>query len=72
MRQFPVHLENDNNTNPTGGKRKIVYGLIAGEAGWILKPQQIINKQIFFYQVSIHNYNRFGFNTIIISDFYKI
>ena len=39
---FPVYLENDNNANPTGGNRKIVYRLIAGEAGWILKPVKIV------------------------------
>ena len=41
---FPVYLENDNNSNPTGGKRKILYDLIAGEAGWILKPIEIIEE----------------------------
>jgi len=38
---FPVYLENDSNTNPTGGKRKVLYQLILGEAGWILKPDKI-------------------------------
>jgi hypothetical protein len=42
VNSFPVYRENDSNANPTGGNRKIVYGLIAGEAGWILRPQQII------------------------------
>ena len=41
---FPIYLENDSNLNPTGGKRKILYDLIAGEAGWILKPNSIIEE----------------------------
>ena len=41
---FPVYLEGDNNANPTGGKRKILYRLIAGEAGWILGPVRIIEE----------------------------
>ena len=42
VNSFPVYLENDSNANPTGGKRKILYRLIAGEAGWILKPEKIL------------------------------
>lgn len=41
---FPVYLEGDNNANPTGGKRKILYRLIAGEAGWILGPVRIVEE----------------------------
>ncbi len=40
VNSFPVYSENDTNSNPTGGKRKILYRLIAGEAGWILKPEK--------------------------------
>lgn len=39
---FPIYKPNDTNSNPTGGKREISYSLIAGEAGWILKPEKII------------------------------
>lgn len=42
VNSFPVYLENDSNANPTGGNRKIKYRLIAGEAGWILKPDKIL------------------------------
>lgn len=35
---FPVYRDGDSNANPTGGKQKIQYHLIAGEAGWILEP----------------------------------
>ena len=41
---FPVYLTTDTNANPTGGKRKIVYQLSAGEANWILKPFRIISQ----------------------------
>jgi len=42
LNKFPVYFKSDNNTNPTGGKQKIEYKLIAGEAGWILKPVKIV------------------------------
>lgn len=40
--EYLVYLEDDSNSNPNGGKRKVLYGLIAGEAGWILNPERII------------------------------
>ncbi len=42
INSFPVYLQEDSNANPTGGKRRIKYELIAGESGWILKPLEII------------------------------
>lgn len=39
---FPVYSDGDSNAKPTGGKTQILYSLIAGEAGWILEPTQII------------------------------
>ena len=39
---FPTYNENDVNSNPSGENRKIIYSLITGEAGWILKPDKII------------------------------
>lgn len=39
---FPVYLPEDSNANPTGGIRKIKYILVASEAGWILKPSELI------------------------------
>jgi len=36
VRLFPVYNQNDTNQNPTGGKRKLVYGLYPGEAAWQL------------------------------------
>ena len=38
---FPKYNKEDNNSNPTDGESKVTYQLIAGEAGWILKPLKI-------------------------------
>lgn len=40
---FPVYKENDPNAKPSGGMRKVAYRLVAGEAGWILDSQGIID-----------------------------
>ena len=37
VRIFPTYYQGDTNQNPTGGKRKLVYGLYPGEAMWQLK-----------------------------------
>lgn len=37
VRTFPIYNEGDTNKNPTGGTRKLVYGLYPGEAMWQLK-----------------------------------
>lgn len=37
VRSFPIYLSSDTNNNPTGGTRRVNYGLIAGEAAWQLK-----------------------------------
>jgi len=37
VRTFPIYNEDDTNQNPTGGTRKLVYGLYPGEAMWQLK-----------------------------------
>ena len=39
LRSFPIHRTDDPNCCPTGGTRTIEYGLVRGEAGWILKPR---------------------------------
>ena len=36
VRTFPIYNKGDTNGNPTGGRRKIVYGLLPGEAMWEL------------------------------------
>lgn len=40
VRTFPIYNEDDTNQNPTGGKRKVVYGLYPGEAMWQLKIER--------------------------------
>ena len=37
IRVFPIYQKNDSNNNPTGGERKVIYGLYPGEAMWQLK-----------------------------------
>jgi len=37
IRSFPIFLSYDKNSNPTGGKRQLTYGLYPGEASWQLK-----------------------------------
>jgi hypothetical protein len=43
VRRFPVYRDGDTNAQPTGGIRQVQYKLKAGEAGWILRPDQIVN-----------------------------
>ena len=43
VRRFPVYRDKDNNAQPTGGTRQIKYKLKAGEAGWVLRPDRIVN-----------------------------
>lgn len=40
VRMFPVYNQGDTNEKPTGGKRKLVYGLVPGEAGWLLRIEK--------------------------------
>lgn len=40
VRIFPLYNEDDTNQNPTGGKRRVVYGLYPGEAMWQLKIEK--------------------------------
>jgi hypothetical protein len=39
VRKFPLYKKNDVNQNPTGGRRKLIYGLYPGEAMWQLKVE---------------------------------
>ncbi len=43
VRRFPVYKDGDTNAKPTGGTRQIQYKLKAGEAGWLLRPDKIVN-----------------------------
>ena len=40
VRTFPVYQKTDTNQHPTGGKRKVIYGLYPGEAMWQLKVEK--------------------------------
>lgn len=42
VRRFPVYRAGDTNAKPTGGTRQIQYKLAAGEAGWVLRPDKIV------------------------------
>ena len=42
-RRFPVYRPGDTNSNPTGGLRQLYYVLTPGEAGWILKLDEVVN-----------------------------
>ena len=37
VRSFPVYRPSDTNNYPTGGTRRVSYGLFTGEAGWQLR-----------------------------------
>ena len=41
-RRFPIYLKGDSNAEPTGGTRQIQYRLKAGEAGWLLEVEKVI------------------------------
>lgn len=40
-RRFPIYKEGDTNSQPTGKTRQLQYKLVAGEAGWVLKPYDV-------------------------------
>ena len=42
VRRFPVYKSTDNNVQPTGGTRQLQYRLDAGEAGWILQVDRVV------------------------------
>ena len=41
VRIFPIYKQDDPNNNPTGGRRKLIYGLYPGEAMWQLKIEEL-------------------------------
>ena len=41
IKSFPIYVKEDTNQKPTGGNRKLIYGLIPGEAMWQLKIEKI-------------------------------
>jgi hypothetical protein len=40
VRIFPIYNKGDTNQNPTGGTRKLIYGLYSGEAMWQLRVEE--------------------------------
>jgi hypothetical protein len=42
LRRFPVYREGDSNAEPSGGTRQIQYRLEAGEAGWVLRQDRVV------------------------------
>jgi hypothetical protein len=42
VRRFPIYADGDANAQPTGGTRQIQYKLEAGEAGWILRQDRVV------------------------------
>lgn len=42
VRRFPVYRFGDTNAGPTGGTRQIQYKLEAGEAGWVLRQDRVV------------------------------
>jgi hypothetical protein len=53
VRIFPVYNKGDTNRNPTGGKRKMVYGLYPGEAMWQLKVEEAEDLTVFTSEAEI-------------------
>jgi len=42
VQRFPVYKTGDTNSEPTGGMRQLQYRLVAGEAGWILEVDRVV------------------------------
>ena len=43
VRRYPVYINTDTNAEPSGGTRQLQYRLVAGEAGWQLEIDRIVN-----------------------------
>jgi hypothetical protein len=42
VQRFPIYRDTDANAAPTGGTREVHYRLDAGEAGWLLRVDRVI------------------------------
>ena len=42
VRRFPVYLDGDTNSAPSGGTRQLQYKLVPGEAGWRLELDRTV------------------------------
>lgn len=43
LRRFPLYLPGDTNSRPGGGMRQLQYRLEAGEAGWVLAVDKVVD-----------------------------
>lgn len=43
VRRFPIYRQGDVNAAPTGKTRQIQYKLHAGEAGWVMRPDKVVD-----------------------------
>ncbi len=43
VRRFPIYRDGDPNSTPSGGTRQIQYKLVAGEAGWVLRKDRVVD-----------------------------
>jgi len=43
VRRFPIYKDGDTNATPSGGVRQLQYKLNAGEAGWVLKLDWMVD-----------------------------
>ena len=43
VRRFPVYKQDDTNAQATGGTRQLQYRLEAGEAGWVLRVDRVVD-----------------------------
>jgi hypothetical protein len=41
VQRFPVYRPGDSNASPSGGLRQVHYRLVPGEAGWVLRIDQV-------------------------------
>ena len=44
VQRFPIYKDGDPNAAPTGGTREVSYRLDAGEAGWVLRVAEVVDK----------------------------
>jgi len=44
VQRFPIYRDGDPNAAPTGGTREVSYRLGAGEAGWVLRIAEMVDR----------------------------
>ncbi len=43
VRRFPLYAEGDTNASASAGTRQLQYRLVAGEAGWLLEVDKVVD-----------------------------